>query len=121
MLDRVRLIGLFCLGLAVSLPGSLRAQEGGDVQKVITQLNAASAKFQSAQADFTWDVFQAAVQDHVIQTGTIYYERKKDGGGTQVAAYIKQENGKDAPKTVTFNGSEAYYYVPAINQVNIFQ
>jgi outer membrane lipoprotein-sorting protein len=119
MLDRGRKMRLFCLGMLFALAGSLGAQNAGDLEKVITQLNSASAKFQSAQADFTWDVFQAAVQDHDIQTGTIYYERKKSV--TQVAAYIKQDNGKDAAKTITFNGNEANYYVPAINQVNVFK
>jgi outer membrane lipoprotein-sorting protein len=101
------------------LPVALEAQNGGDVQKVLDQLNVASAKFQSAQADFTWDQFQAVVQDHQIQTGTIYLERKK--GDTHVAAYIQQENGKDSAKTVTFDGSEARYYVPAIKQVTIIK
>ncbi|HTZ59727.1 MAG TPA: outer membrane lipoprotein carrier protein LolA [Acidobacteriaceae bacterium] len=103
-----------CLGLMMVLPASLNAQAGGDVQSVIEQLNSAAAKFQSAQADFTWDLFQAVVQEHDLQTGTIYYERNK--GGMRVAAYIKQENGKDAPKTVTFDGKQAQYYVPAIKQ-----
>jgi outer membrane lipoprotein-sorting protein len=117
--NRVREIALFCVGLVVLAPGALQAQGGGDVQKVIEQLNAASAKFQSAQADFTWDQFQAVVQEHEVQTGTINFERK--GGSTRVAAYIEKDNGKDAPKTVTFNGSEANYYVPAIKQVTVIK
>lgn len=121
MVDSGNRLALFCLGLMISLPGTLQAQSGGrgDVEKVITQLNAASAKFQSAQANFTWDLFQAVVQEHDIQTGAIYYQRDK--GGMRVAAYIQQENGKDAPKTVTFNGKEADYYVPSIKQVTIIQ
>src|ERR1700753_670848 len=110
----VRKFALFCLGLAVFQPGVVRAQEAGDAHKVLEQINAASAKFQSAQADFSWDQLQTVVSAHVIHTATVYYERKK--GATHVPAYIQKENGKDAPKTLTYNGSEADFYVPSINQ-----
>jgi outer membrane lipoprotein-sorting protein len=113
-------IALFCLGLVVSLPGSLRAQTAApasntDLQKVIEELNAAAAKFSSAQADLTWDQFTAVVQEHETQTGTIYFERKK--GVTRMAAYLKQDNGKDAPKTVIYDRGEVNYYEPAIKQL----
>jgi outer membrane lipoprotein-sorting protein len=54
-----------------------------------------------------------------VQTGTIYYERRK--GGTWVAAYLKQENGKDAPKTVLFDGAEANFYEPTIKQLTVIR
>jgi outer membrane lipoprotein-sorting protein len=113
-------IALFCLGLVVSLPGSLWAQNtapagNADLQKVIGELNAAAAKFSSAQADFTWDQFTAVVQEHETQTGTIYFERKK--GVTRMAADLKQDNGKDAPKTVTYDGGEVNFYEPTIKQL----
>jgi outer membrane lipoprotein-sorting protein len=113
-------IALFCLGLVVSLPGSLRAQtatpaSNADLQKVIVELNAAAAKFSSAQADFTWDQFTAVVQAHETQTGTIYFERKT--GVTRMAANLKQDNGKDAPKTVLYDRGEVNFYEPAIKQL----
>jgi outer membrane lipoprotein-sorting protein len=113
-------IALFCLGLVVSLPGSLRAQTAApasdtDLQKVIVELNTAAGKFSSAQADFTWDQFTAVVQEHETQTGTIYFERKK--GAIRMAAHIKQDNGKDAPKTVIYDGGEVNFYEPTIKQL----
>lgn len=113
-------IALFCLGLLISVPGFLRAQTAtpatnADLQKVIGDLNAAAAKFSSAQANFTWDQFTAVVQEHETQTGTIYFERKK--GATRMAAYLKQDNGKDAPKTVIYDGGEVNFYEPMIKQV----
>jgi outer membrane lipoprotein-sorting protein len=113
-------IGLFCLGLVVSLPGSLRAQTAGpasnaDLQKVILELNAAAAKFASAHADFTWDQFTAVVQEHETQTGTIFFERKN--GVTRMAAELKQDNGKDAPKTVIYDKGEVNFYEPTIKQL----
>ena len=113
-------IALFCLGLVVSLPGSLSAQSAppagsADLQKIITELNAAAAKFVSAQADFAWDQFTAVVEDHEIQTGTIYFERKKSV--TYMALDIKQDNGKDAPKTVVYDGTVVKFYQPLIKQL----
>ncbi len=122
MVDAGKKLALLCLGLAVSLPlGAQTPPPAGsaDLQKVISQLNAAAAKFSSAQADFTWDQFQAVVQEHDVQTGTIYFDRKK--GDTRVAAYLKQENGKDAPKTVLFDGGEANFYEPTIKQLTIIR
>ena len=103
------------LMVAVFVCGSAWGQSSSDLQKVITQLNAAAAKFQSAQADFSWDQFQAVVQEHDVQTGTIYFERKK--GFTAVAADLKQDNGQNAPKTVLFDGTEAKFWEPAIKQL----
>jgi outer membrane lipoprotein-sorting protein len=105
--------------LMVLLCGSAWGQNSSDLQKVIAQLNSAAAKFQSAQADFSWDQFQAVVQDHDVQTGTIYFERKKDF--TQVAADLKEDNGQPAPKTVLFDGKEAKFYEPAIKQLTRIQ
>jgi outer membrane lipoprotein-sorting protein len=118
MFHPVKTVALLGLGFVVSLPNYSVAQapaSGGDVQKVIGQLNAAAAKFGSAQADFSWDQFQAVVQESDVQTGTIYFERKK--GATRMAAHLKQENGKDAPKTVTYDGGEVEYYEPTIKQL----
>jgi outer membrane lipoprotein-sorting protein len=124
MVHAGKMISLFCLGMLFLLPGQSRAQtsspaSSADLQKVITQLNAAASKFSSAQADFTWDQYQAVVQDHDVQTGTIYYERKK--GVTRTAAYIKTDNGNPAPKTVVYDNGEAQYYVPSIKQLTIIR
>jgi outer membrane lipoprotein-sorting protein len=69
----------------------------------------------SAQADFTWDQFTAVVQEHETQTGTIYFERKK--GAIRMAAHIKQDNGKDAPKTVIYDEGEVNFYEPTVKRV----
>ncbi len=111
-----RKLVLFCLSLLVALP--VYAQTD-DLKRVISQLNTAAAKFVSAQANFSWDEFTAVVQQDEIQTGTIYFERKK--GATRMAAYLKQQNGKDAAKTITYDGGEVQYYVPAIKQLTILR
>jgi outer membrane lipoprotein-sorting protein len=118
MVKAGKAIVFLCLAWLISLPGQLRAQSG-DLDKVIAQLDTAAAKFSSAQADFTWDIFTAAVSDHDLQTGTIYFERKK--GNTQMAAQLKQDNGKPAPKTVLYDGGELKLYEPTIKQLTLMQ
>jgi outer membrane lipoprotein-sorting protein len=85
-----------------------------DVTKVLAQMDAASAKFQSTQADFKWDVLQSVVNEHDIQSGTIYFERHSDS--TSMAAYIKQP----AEKTVFYNGTTLTLLQPEIKQETLF-
>jgi outer membrane lipoprotein-sorting protein len=118
MVKAGRTIAVLCLGWMILLPGGVRAQSG-DVEKVLTQLNAAAAKFSSAQADFTWDQFTIAVQDHDLQTGTISYERKK--GITRMAAELKQDNGKPAPKSVVYDSGQVQIYTPGIKQLMVMK
>lgn len=112
---RIVLLGLLYLPLVGGAQGT------PDVQKVISQLNAAAAKFQSAQANFDWDELQVVVQDHDIQTGTIYFERKKGEKTTRMAADLKQHNGKDAPKTLVYDGGQLQYYEPEIKQLRLIE
>jgi outer membrane lipoprotein-sorting protein len=85
-----------------------------DAAKVLTQMDAAAAKFQSTQADFKWDVLQSVVNEHDIQSGTIYFERH--GASTSMAAYIKQP----AEKSVFYDGSTLTLVQPEIKQETIF-
>jgi outer membrane lipoprotein-sorting protein len=124
MVHAGKMISLFCLGLLFLLPGQSPAQtaspaDSADLQKLITQLNKAASKFLSAQADFSWDQYQAVVQEDDVQTGTIYFERKKDV--TRTAAYLKKDNGQDAPKIVVFDGEQAQLYEPTIKQLTILR
>ena len=116
-----KMFALVCLGLMGHCWAQTTSSAAGsaDLQKVITQLNTAAAKFLSAQADFVWDQFEAVVQESDVQTGTIYFERKK--GATRMAAYFTQDNGKDARKTVVYDGAEVDFYQPEIKQMTIMR
>ncbi len=86
-----------------------------DLTKTLAQMDAAAAKFQSAQADFSWVQYEAVVQEsEPPQTGTIYFA--KHGATTSMAADIRQP----AAKYVTFDGSEVAVYTPSTNEEQIF-
>jgi outer membrane lipoprotein-sorting protein len=121
MVNVRKMLAVVCLGLMGHASGHSWAQTApsADLQKVISQLNTAAAKFVSAQADFVWDQYQVVVQDHDVQKGSIYIQRKK--GVTRTAAYFTQQNGKDARKTVIYDNGEVDYYVPEIKQITIMR
>jgi outer membrane lipoprotein-sorting protein len=92
-----------------------------DLEKVLRQLDAASTRFTSAQADFKWDQYTSGLPSNLstdTQTGTIYF--KHNGPTTQMAAQVRQLNGKDNPKTVVYDGKLLRLYQPRIHQITQF-
>jgi outer membrane lipoprotein-sorting protein len=92
--------------------------QSADLQKVLGQMDAASQKFQSAQADFNWDQLTAVVQSHEITAGTIAFRRA--GSSTEMIAHVKTDNGQPAPKDILYKNGELAYYQPTIKQQTIF-
>jgi len=89
-----------------------------ELTKVLAQLDAASAQFHTAQADFKWDQYISAGLETDTQTGTVFF--KHGSGTTQMAAQIRQLNGKDDPKSVVYDGSTLKLYQPGIHQITQF-
>ncbi len=103
---------------AVALPVFAQAQNA-DLQKVLTEMDAAAARFQSAQADFTADTYTAVVQSHDIQTGTIAFRRV--GGATQMVMHVKTDNGSPSLKDVLYKNSQLNYYQPTVKQETVLK
>ncbi|HEX4576105.1 MAG TPA: outer membrane lipoprotein-sorting protein [Edaphobacter sp.] len=86
----IRRIAASLLFSAVALgatPASLHAQpKPGHLDEVLRQMDAASLKFQAAEADFRWDLYERVVKQTTTQTGTIYF--KKERGSTVMGARI---------------------------------
>lgn len=106
------------LGLAILLAAAFCAPRAanaqGELQKALAQMDAASARFQSAQADFEWDDFEAAVQQTDQQFGAVYFEKR--GGETRMAADII----KPQAKQVVFSGGKLDLYEPGIDHLTEF-
>lgn len=100
---------------SLAVPGHAQSP---DLQKVLSQMDAASQKFQSAQADFSWDQLTAVIQSHETTTGTIAFRRS--GSGTEMIARVKTDNGQPAPKEILYKNGELAYYQPTIKQQTIF-
>jgi outer membrane lipoprotein-sorting protein len=109
-------IVLLSAAFAALLSASAFAQD--DLSKVLSQMDAASQKFQSAQADFNWDQYTAVVQSHETQTGTIAFRRS--GKNVEMVAHVKTDNGQPAPKDILYKNGQLTFYQPAIKQQTIF-
>jgi outer membrane lipoprotein-sorting protein len=58
-------------------PAALQAQpKPGHLAEVLRQMDEASLKFQSVQADFRWDLYERVVKETTTQTGTVYFKRQ---------------------------------------------
>ncbi len=103
-------------GILILAPLAAMAQNS-ELQKVLAEMDTASAKFQSAQADFVWDQYTAVVESHDYQKGTIAFRRV--GNATEMVAHVKTENDQPAQKDVLYKGGELDFYQPALKQETI--
>lgn len=99
---------------ALALWASTAHAQDAPLAKVLAQMDASAAKFQSASARFSWDQLTSVVQEHDIQKGTIAFRRGP--GGTAMVAHVETEDGRPAPKDVLFRNGELQLYQPAIKQ-----
>jgi outer membrane lipoprotein-sorting protein len=82
---RITVSLLFSALLFALAPWCLHAQpKPGHLDEVLRQMDAASLKFQSAEANFRWDLYEKVVKETSTQTGTIFF--KKEGGSTVMGA-----------------------------------
>ena len=87
------------------------AQEKPTLESVLKKMDEASAHFQAAQADFTFDQYQKVVDEHDIQKGTVYYRRS--GQQIEMMAEFKDPE----RKYVLYKNGELQVYQPKIDQV----
>jgi outer membrane lipoprotein-sorting protein len=78
----------------------------GHIDEVLRQMDAASARFRSAEADFRWDLFERVVKQTTSQSGTIYF--LKDGANMQMGAKIDLP----APKFLEFRDGTLRVFDP---------
>jgi outer membrane lipoprotein-sorting protein len=107
-------LGLLLAFAAVTCGLGYAADANAGLDKLLAQMDAASARFQNAQADFVWDNYTKVVDDHELQSGTIYFE--KAGGETEMAAIIA----KPARKVVVYKQGTLSYYDASLDQLNVF-
>ncbi len=66
------------VAFAVMMTGGALAQApAAHLAGVLSQMDAASAKFQSAEADFQWDFYERVTRSTSTQAGTIFFQKQK--------------------------------------------
>ena len=103
------LISAVALGTS---PTSLRAQpKPGHLDEVLRQMDAASLKFQSAEANFRWDLYERVVKQTTTQTGIIYF--KKQGTTTIMGARVESPS----VKIIEFRNGILRLFEPGVNHL----
>src|SRR5580658_6201021 len=115
------LTSAFVLVALLAAANGARAFAAGDLDKLITKLDASAKTFVSAQADITWDNVQTQpIPDKDSQVGTAIFSKGKDGE-MQVAVHIKTDNGKPIQKDMVYANGTGKLYEAAIKQLQVFQ
>jgi outer membrane lipoprotein-sorting protein len=84
---------LLSAGVLAATTTSLLAQpKPGHLDQVLREMDAASLKFQAAEATFRWDLYERVVKQTTTQTGTIYF--KKQGTTTVMGAKVESPSVK---------------------------
>jgi len=92
--------------------------QDANLEKVLAQMDASSAKFQDVQADITADLFTTVVQDHEMQTGKTAFRRV--GGSMEMATKIETDNGQPSERDLLYKNGELDFYQPSLKQETIF-
>jgi outer membrane lipoprotein-sorting protein len=113
---------LFLIAVAVLLAcGQLAAAQGtpsannNGLERVLNEMDAAAAHFKTAQASFLWDQYTQVVDEHDTQRGTIYFRRSPKE--VQMAADVKEHNGKPDRKYIVYTDSSVQVFQPSIDQI----
>ena len=108
------------LGLAVPAAAQAQAQAADPhVAAVLAQLDAASQRFKSARADFSWDYYEAVVKDTSNQSGAIYFERQ--GTATQMGAVVIDPKTKRKDKILEYKGGTLQMFDTGVDQIRLMK
>jgi len=102
------------LAIAVAILGVSAHRAHADLNSVLATMDAAAARFHTAQANFTWTMFNSVVNEGDKQTGTIYFRRSSKN--TEMAADIVTPE----KKQVIFSGGKIQLYQPKLDTVDVY-
>ncbi len=101
---------------SVLAPHALQAQgKPGDLDAVIRQLDAASTRFKSTEADFQWDFYERVVRQTTTQHGGIFF--KKNGSALEMGARINPPGAK----FFSFKKDQLGVFDPTTHDLRVYQ
>jgi outer membrane lipoprotein-sorting protein len=83
----------------------------------LAKLDAASAKFSTAQADLEWDTYQKIVDDTEKQYGVIWFKRV--GGSPEMRADVSDTAGSKPGQMIVYQQGKLQEYEPKIDDVKV--
>jgi hypothetical protein len=119
------LVGTLATWIIIAGPGVERVSAAqakpSRLTTVLDEMDAASTKFQSAQADLRQEIFTKVMQDTETKTGQIYFERKN--GATQMGMKLLPPDAKPGTppaQLVEFKDGKLRVFDTGTNQVDQF-
>lgn len=115
---------LSCGVLGVTSAGQSKPGDSAGLDSVLRKMDAVSASFRSAQAEFEWDNYQRAIDEIVdVQVGTINYRRS--GKEIEMMADVKKAGIslsalKPERKQLLFSDGKLRMYEPKIDRVTLY-
>lgn len=107
---------VFAAAMALALLPARAARAAETLESVLHKLDVAAANFRTTSADFEFDsVTTTPIYDKDVQKGTAFY--KREGTTFQMAAHIREVNGRPVPKTYTYSRGVFQLYEKLPNQV----
>ena len=101
-----------------------KAGEQAELQSVLSKMDALSATFRSAQANFEWETYEKVIDEvDDVETGTVYYRR--NGKDLEMMAEVKKAGNNLAtltsqPKYVLYSQGKVRLYQPKVDTVTLF-
>ena len=83
---------IFAAAFLIAPVASFGQSGPGDLEAVLHQMDQASTRFKSAEADFRWDFYERVVKETTTQNGTIYF--LKNGSNLEMGAKINPPTAK---------------------------
>lgn len=93
------------------VPALTFGQNNAELESVLNAMDRAATNFKTLETNFVWDAYQAVVQEHDLQEGTMYFRR--NGRNVEMAANITKPDAKQ----VLFSDGVVQMYQPKIDQV----
>ncbi len=91
---------------------ALAQSDTAELDRVLTQMDAAARTFRTTEAAVAWDQYQKVINETETEKGKIYFRR--EGGEIQMAADFVEPD----KKYVIYSGGKIQVYQPKIDQVN---
>ncbi len=109
----LRRISIAILAVALSPIAAHTQPKPGELDAVVRQMDVASTKFKSAEADFRWDFYERVVKETTTQTGTIYF--LKNANKLEMGAKIVPPQAK----FIEYKNGTLRLYDPTSNHITI--
>lgn len=104
---------LFSAVTLLLAPVSFAQARAANLDTVLHQMDQASTKFKSAEADFRWDLYERVVKETTTQNGTIYFLKK--GPTLQMGAKISPPTAK----TIEYKNGSLQLFDPGSDHLTV--